>query len=142
MALLFRVYDALILFLACCPDNRRLQAFVVEAIRRNVDGCRFKSTTLVHCRRTSTGETAMPRWEQRLHSRLVASRKRKRLIVAVLAEAGSKSALKALQDELQKGVRKPPLRAERRPTGTLLSPKAQPGAKRSPQNRKAGRTSP
>ena len=67
------------------------------------------------------------------------ARNRKRnIVVAVLAEAGSKSALKAMQDELQKGVRKPPLRAERRPTGTPVS-KIQPSARRSQSSRKAGR---
>ena len=51
---------------------------------------------------------------------LMPGKRKRKLVVAVLAEAGSRSALKALQDGLQKGLRKPPLRAERRPTGTLL----------------------
>lgn len=73
----------------------------------------------------------------------MATRKRKRnIVVAVLAEAGSKSALKALQDELQKGVRKPPLRAERRPTGTLLSPESPTAGRRNRQNRQSRKARP
>jgi hypothetical protein len=79
-----------------------------------VDG-RWRASPLVYRKRAGTRLAT--------HGVTMASRTRKRgIVVAVLAEAGSKSALKEIQAELQKGVRKPPLRADRR---------------RSQQNRKA-----